>query len=367
MITMAEAEKLRSIRADEPVILSLYLPIPLDPAGLRSLPALARDLIEAAGAQAGREARGDADTVQALVADRSQAWLGHTAAIFACGELGLLEAIPLPGEYGPRAVFTRAPYIRPLLAAMQRCPAYMIAIVDRRHAWLLSVAAGQAETILRTEEPPAGVTGFGGWQGRDAYRVQHRTIQRDRHHYQQVADALARQMAGGEFRTVIAGGHAESVSHLVRAMPSQVRAAFAGSFAADLHTLTPAKAQELARPVIDRWTAHRELEISTGIFAETSAEHRAVGLAACLEAVGAGAVSVLLVREGASVPGFLCRRCGALTTARAGCPDWGTAAQPVPDLLELMVGRVLDDGGEFVAVRSAPADVAARLRYPAAR
>lgn len=35
MISYADVEKLRSLRAPEPAVLSLYLPVPLDPAGLR--------------------------------------------------------------------------------------------------------------------------------------------------------------------------------------------------------------------------------------------------------------------------------------------------------------------------------------------
>ena len=364
MITLEEVEKLRAIRSDEPAILSLYLPVPLDPAGLRELPARARELTEAAAAQAGQAAGPDRDAVAALVAARGRDWLGHTAAIFACDSLSLLEVVLLPGEHAGQAAFGHAPCVRPLLAAVQRCPAYLIVVADRRHAWLLSVTAGQAETIMRTEEPPQAPPRFGGWQGRDAYRVQHRAIQHDRDHYRQVAGILARQAASGRGRPVVAGGHAESVGQLVRVMPPRVRASFAGSFAADLHTLTAAGARELAGPVIDRWSARREQEATAAVFGAGSGEHRAVGLGACLGAVQAGGISLLLLRDGAQAPGWACDRCGALMTERAGCPHRGEAVQPVPDLLEPLAGRVLDDGGQVLAVRRAPADVAARLRYP---
>jgi peptide chain release factor subunit 1 len=87
------------------------------------------------------------------------------------------------------------------------------------------------------------------------------------------------------------------------------------------------------------------------------------GLAACLPAVNAGAADVLLIPDEELVPGFVCGRCGALTITGDDCPDWGTAARPVPDLLEEMAARVLEDGGQVVVVR-APLSVAARLRYP---
>lgn len=48
MIGRAEIDKLTRLQAAEPVVLSLYLSVALDPAELRELPARAGDLIAAA-------------------------------------------------------------------------------------------------------------------------------------------------------------------------------------------------------------------------------------------------------------------------------------------------------------------------------
>jgi len=47
------------------------------------------------------------------------------------------------------------------------------------------------------------------------------------------------------------------------------------------------------------------------------------------------------------------------------CPDWGTAALPVPDVIEEMVARTLEDGGHVYPIHDVPARIAARLRFPA--
>jgi len=49
MISHADVEKLRSMRAPGPTVLSLYLPVPLDPAGVQGLAAQAGDLMAGAG------------------------------------------------------------------------------------------------------------------------------------------------------------------------------------------------------------------------------------------------------------------------------------------------------------------------------
>jgi hypothetical protein len=72
----------------------------------------------------------------------------------------------------------------------------------------------------------------------------------------------------------------------------------------------------------------------------------AVGLPACLAAVSAGPVQSLVIPADDLVPGYECGRCGTLSLdADTCCPDWGTAALPVPDVIEEMVSRVLEDGG----------------------
>jgi hypothetical protein len=89
--------------------------------------------------------------------------------------------------------------------------------------------------------------------------------------------------------------------------------------------------------------------LAAGILAGSAA-----GLPTCLAAVNAGAVETLVVPYDGLVPGYECGRCGALGLAADCCPDWGTAALPVPDLIEEMISRTLEDGGQVVVVHDAP-------------
>ena len=93
--------------------------------------------------------------------------------------------------------------------------------------------------------------------------------------------------------------------------------------------------------------------------AEPAAALAVVGLRACLAAVNAGPVETLAVPYDGLVPGYECGRCGALGLAAECCPDWGTAALPVPDLIEEVVSRALEDGGQVLVVHDAPGGTAA--------
>lgn len=370
MITAQEIEKLRSIRAPQASVLSLFLPVPLDPAELRGLPALAGDLIDAAGAAASqprtatRAAAADREAVLAVVEAGQREWLGHTVAIFACTQLGLLEAMPLPGPLTGLGVISTRPYVRPLLVALERSPGYLVAIVDRQHAWLFSVTGDNVETIARRTAPAVRSPGYGGWYGLQTRRVQQRAIQLARRHYRDVAAILGNQALAGDFPPLVIGGHEEGIGQLLRALPPRARQAYAGSFTADPQAVPPAVARELAGQVIDRWAIRRERKMTAAVLDAAAGGRGAIGLPACLAAVNTGAADLLLLPEAGMIPGFSCDHCGRLMLAGDDCPDRGAAARPVPDLLEEMAAAVLGHGGQVATIRAAPFSVAARLRYP---
>jgi peptide chain release factor subunit 1 len=379
MISHADVEKLRGLHAAEPDVLSLYLPVPLDPASLRTLATRAQDLIVAARAPVGPDSMcagmvGDADRDMVLdeVLAHGRDWLGHTVAIFACGHLDLFEALPLPCSMPERSVLATRPHVRPLLAALQRCPDYRVIVADRRHAWVLSVSGDQVRTVARPATEAALSSGFAGWHGLKAHHLEERVVQLARHHYRDIATILERADAC-DHEPLVIGGHQGVAGHLLPFLPLALRQDFAGSFTGDPLRLTPARVRELAAPVIEQWTAHRERALTDEVIAAASGQLAApgrlaaVGLPACLAAVNAGAAALLLVPDEGMIPGFECGRCGALSVTGDDCPDWGTAARAVPDLLEEMAGRTLDDGGRVISVCDALAGAAVQLRFPVPR
>ena len=203
MFGYADVEKLRRVCAPGSAVLSLYLAVPLDPAGVRGLAAEAAGLMASAVGLAGgsqedgaRVGQADREAVLDALAAHERDWGGHTVAFFACRELGLFEALPLPCLLPEQAVLTSLPYIRPLLAAVQRCPDYRVAIADREHARVLSVSGSRVETMATQVDRGPRSSGFGGWYGLQAHRIQRRIIELGRHHYRDTAAILERAAAG---------------------------------------------------------------------------------------------------------------------------------------------------------------------------
>jgi len=362
MITHGELDKLRSIRAPEDSVLSVYLEVPLDPATLRELPARTSDLIRAADGKPGPPLAEDEQVARQVVAGHARECLGRTLAVFVCGELGLLEVVQLPGGFGERAVWAVRPHVRPLLAALQRHPEHRIVIIDRRHIWLFAVADDSISAVASASDESASSTRFGGWYGLESYHIQQRVSELDRHHYRDAAAILDQAVRDGGPQPLVIGGHVDGIKHLLAELPRAVRAGYAGCFAADPHTLTPARARELAAPVIGHWAEQRERQLAKEVTGATSGVRAAIGLNGCLAAVNADAADLLLIPDHGMVPGYLCERCGVLSVTGEECCDWGAASRAVPDLLEEMALRTLYDGGEVVSVCAPGFSPAARLR-----
>ncbi len=370
MITAGGVERLRGRHTDQPVVVSVYLRVPVDVADHRGLPTRARELIKAA-AQTEPRAGGrlvdnaDVEAITDAAGQRSQEWLGRTVALFACSRLGLFEALALPRSATELAVIADRPHIRPLLAALQRHPAYRAALVDTKHAWILHISDDQIETVA--ERTGAGVRSpaFAGWYGLEAYRVQQRIMELSKQHFRDTISILEHQSDRAGWPLVL-GGHDDEISQFLGLLPRSVRQSFAGSFTVDLQTATPGRVRELARPVIASWTERSEARLVQETLDQPPAGAVRTDMEGCVAASRARAIAQLMLPDDVLEPGFACPVCGALSTRAADCDctDPGDCCHPVPDLLDELANRTLDGGGEVVSVRAAPFTAAAKLRFP---
>ena len=371
MISYPDVEKLLATRGEDQPVLSLYLEVPQDPSGWRELPARAGELLGSAvtgpcapaGPDAGRVLADIRHEVRRLLDRGVRDWPGHCVALFICRPAGLAEALLLPAGLGEYAVFGPRPHVRPLLVALQRHPVYRVVVIDRRHAWLFTVAADRIDAV--TEPVAAGVRSphYGGWYGLESYRINERITELAHHHFHDTGVVLARSMGHGQERLVV-GGHAATIPQFLAVLPAGLRDRLAGSFVVDTSAITPARVRALADPIIRTAVGNSEQELITRIRQEPPGGRAATGLTACLAAVRQHAVAVLAMPVEGLVPGFACRQCSALGITGTGCVHADAGTFPVPDLIEEMAISTPQDGGEVQAVPDPPGGVAAYLRLP---
>jgi Bacterial archaeo-eukaryotic release factor family 10 len=371
--------KLRQLRDPHNSVLSIYLTVPLVPAQQREVSAYLDELIKpltpAAVARASGEPReraiaaarqADIAAVRASVAAHAPDWLGRSVAIFACQELGLFEVIPLPGNVPSQAVVASRPYIRPLLVAVARSPGYVAAVVDRTHAWLLRISADGIETAAQLEDEGVRSAGFSGWYGLEAYNVNQRVSELARRHYRKAAEALERARRGDGFAVLVVAGHHPEVTAFLASLPRELRDRCVGSAVVDPRAMTPARVRAITGEVVARWVEGRERQLVADLAAQPVGGLTVSGLAACVAAVNHRAVRLLLVPDEAAAPGWACAQCGTLSLTGGPCAVCGAGAWHVPDLVEELIGKVLDEGGRVEPVRGADGigGLAASLRFP---
>lgn len=368
MISRSDVDRLRTLRSSQSPVISVFLQIPLDQAEHRSLATAARELVKAAASagkagQARQVSEADLAAITNAVATRSHDWLGHTIAAFACADIGLLEFASLPGHLTERAVVAARPHIRPLLLALQRNPPYLAAVIDAKHAWVLAIGDDGIETVAERTSKVVPSQGFSGWYGLQAHRVQQRVIQLARQHFRDTITILDRA-AQRSRRPLVIGGHESEVHQFLAHLPRQVRLDVAGSFRVDLQTLTPARVRELAAPVIRRWTEISEARLVDDVLGRPPGTAVTTDMAGCLVAVRMHAAAHLVIGDDQVIGGFACDDCGAMATQATGCGCRDAGCHAVPDLLDELASRALDDDATVTQVRNPPFTAAAQLRFP---
>ena len=367
MISGTDTHELRARHATADSVISLYLNIPVDLAEHRLLGTRARELIKPAASDPAQVSDSDVAAIGAAITASSQDWLGQTVAFFACADAGLFEAYPLPGHTDDLAVVAWRPYLRPWNAVLQRNPGYQVAVIDAQHAWVLAISDDAVNTLAEHTGPSVPSSGFAGWYGLEAYRMQQRVIQLARRHFRDTIGILTKTGTAGP---LVIGGQETQVNQFLTQVPDQVRRRLAGRFSLDLQTATPARVRELSAPVFADWTQAGEAQLVNDVLGEPPGTAVTTDLSDCLTAVRSRAVSQLVLSDGEVVPGCVCADCGALSLPQGSCDcaDPLGASRPVPDLLDELSNQALDGGAQVAAVREAPVTAAARLRFsPALR
>lgn len=371
MIGAEGLTKLLTIQAPDPGIVSVYLSVPLDPAQRRGMSARLDDLLAQADQPAGdgeslaRARRSELPVIRQAVSAHAHEWLGRSVAIFGYTGLGLLETIPLRGDVRERAVIGTRPYIRPLLAELQRSPSYVAAVVDRRHAWLYRISAEGTDPLGHVQGQTVGSRRFAGWHGFQAYRNQQRAWKLAHQHYAATVTALAEATSGDGCGPIVVGGHEAATGAFLALLPSALRERVAGTFVIDPHTMSPARVRQLADEVVAEWEDSRERRLAAAL-CEQPRSMAAIGLDACVTAANQHAVQLLVVPDDEIRPGFSCDKCGALAVTEGSCVVCGEATHAVPDVIEELAVKVTNDGGCVEPVRATGVleDVAARRRFP---
>jgi peptide chain release factor subunit 1 len=350
MITREQFEQLEALDTRKTPVLSAYLD--LDPVrqARRSYRIVFEDLV--------REARERLDESRRAAlsreAARVQTWLeteqphGKGLALFACEPLGLWQVHFFQVPVRDYLAFEPRPDVAPLLELFDDYERYAVALVDKRHARLFTVFAGEIEESVAFEDFVPGKHDEGALSQANFQRHHEAHVYR---HLKRVAQSLAERLRHRRFDRLILAGPEEATSELKRLLPRPLAQRVAAVIPAEVAANTAEilqKTLEVERNVeraVEQRLLDELLEIAGG------GDRAACGVEPTLTALWLGDVQTLVVADGTSFAGSECSNCGKLEPrALVTCPACGESMRAAQNLVHRCMARALEQHGSVEVV-----------------
>ena len=324
-----------------------------------------------------------------LVADRIERYVDEQfvprypgLALFASRESDYFFAVPLPERPAEEFAWGPEPLLVQLEAILDDYERVAVALVDDRHARLITVFLGEIETVESFESNVPGRQTTGEWGGmaRSDYSRQHAvdgargfgrgprggglaTSRHARHrenavleHVLRTTHALTELLHRNPFDRLFLAGPVEALTILRDELPRPLRARLAGTLALPL----TATDDEVRRAALDAAeTIERQEEVrQVDELIEAATTPRAVlGLKATLNALHDRRVYHLYLADRFAAEGGTCSRCGRLVAGPGPCPVCGGPINPLSDLVEPAVTQALEQGARVEVVSGEAADL----------
>jgi peptide subunit release factor 1 (eRF1) len=292
-------------------------------------------------------------------------------AIFACGPLGLFEAIPLPFVYRSRLAVDTAPLVRELASVEDEFGRLLTVVLDRTAARFFEVTAYTANELpgLRADSTRGkrfrgDADGPPGW-GEHTYN--NRIREEKQRHFEAIARELfaidRRQPAHG---LVLAGTGTEAAA-VEPFLHNYLVERVLGTARINPKEATPARVHEATLSVREAWERDSERALVQEMREALGSGWSVNGMTPTLRALSRGQVRALLVHADAGEPGFRCAETGRLALTERDCRGEGDPI-PVLDVVDDAIEDALRQGVDVNVVyepeaRDAIEGLAGLLRF----
>ena len=346
--------RLSELRADRPVVLSLYLD--LDPSEFATPPARrsgVRSLVDEAGRKIDAQDRSPEDR-KALRAGlrRASAFLenelptegAHGVAVFVSEPLGVFESVTSPRSLPSRVAIARTPLVAPL-ALLSRGERWCVVLVNRERGRILTGDGSDLAELADVRDEVHGQHDQGGWS---QARYQRSVDKEVEDHLRHVAEVVTRAYVRSPFDHLVIGCPHELLSYFRAELRTDVADLVAGELSVDVGTASMQDIVAAMRPLLEEHDDRLEREALDRLGASSTA----AGSSAVLPALNERRVATLLIGDGWAEEGSACPACGWLGPGAAQrCPADGTSTEPVADLREPAVDLAILQDARVLPVR----------------
>jgi peptide chain release factor subunit 1 len=364
--------RLSELRADRPVVLSLYLD--LDPAEFAAPPAresAVRSLINEARKQIeAPEVDHEDQKVLRAGLERAETFLQNdlptegvrSLAVFVSEPLGLFESIALPQPLPNRIALGHTPLVAPLAEPAIR-ERWCVVLVNRDVGRVLVGDRFELAEAAELKDDTHGQHQQGGWSQARYQRAVEKEVEE---HFRAVAERVVRLYDRSPFHHLLIGCPHELLGDFRSELRTDVADRFAGELDVDVATASADDVRAAMAPILEEHDERLEREA----FERLGGPLTANGTGDVLQALNERRVETLMIDDTRSEPGRICPACGLLGTAGAAtCPADGTATDEVEDLREPAIELALQQDAAVLPIRRrtdqlrAAGGMAALLRF----
>lgn len=277
------------------------------------------------------------------------------------------ETITFPTPVKDIAVYTRDPYIRVLVDALDHFAPYGVAVVDSEKVKLFSVAWGRIQG--ESESYGQGVKRHkrGGWAAARYQRHEDHLALRNLKNAIEVMETFCEEW---DYRRLVLGGTSEVLARVKELLPQHMREWVMGDIMIDIQA-SPGEILERSFEIVRQADLEeQERLVSEAFTAASSGGPGTTGLHDTVYALHQGGVLALLVDEEYAPAGYVCEQCGFVSeTTQSVCSLCGHDEMvEVPDVADLAIHKAIETNARVRIVHDSEqlreaGGIAALLRY----
>jgi len=302
-----------------------------------------------------------------LFLDFEHDWQAKGIAAFSCQARDFWRLYPVAVPLANIAFVGERPNIKPLVTLLDEYKPSAVALVGRDRARFFVIRLGEIveQEMMADEELPSRHK-QGGWA---AQRYQRHVDDHALRNLREAAELTAHFCQANECQRLILGATEQNTALFREMLPKSVQKLVVGEIRLDIE----ASASEVllrSKHIFLAVEREREAELIEAMMSAAAAGGRGVtGLADTLAVAQEGRVQTLVVAAGYAAPAYRCSGCRYLTVQPLEeCPFCGSEFEEIADAVNLIVRRVVEDGGRVEVVPDSEAlrqagEIGGLLRY----
>ena len=275
--------------------------------------------------------------MEQIAAFGAQNLAGHGQAglaVFSCSKKKMWEVMALPHGPRNRLLFDQNPYLRPLVAILEKYRRLCVFLAGRREAKWYDVFMEEIAPLQELKSDVPSRVKVGGFEGTQAKKIERHIEAHVLDHFKKSAQTTFDLFKKSRFDALLVGCEDEYFGDLEAVLHTYLRERLAGRLKARPDDSPAAVLKEVVR-VEASLAARREDETVQSLVAELERGGRACsGLKDTLRHVNQGDVQALIVSHNFSKEGRLCPSCRFLYPEEKACPVCDKPTTAVLDVVD---------------------------------